>query len=77
MRAKRRRAVLVDDPRPIYCPVCGQLTAVKNERIVPHLSGMTRGYCTGTSTKVTHYKPGDFDAQGRWKDDDEADTQDP
>lgn len=68
--------MLVDDPRPIYCPVCGQLTAVKNERIVPHLSGMTRGYCTGTSTKVTHYKPGDFDAQGKWKDDDEADTQD-
>lgn len=67
--------MLVDDPRPIYCPVCGQLTAVKNERIVPHLSGMTRGYCTGTSTKVTHYKPGDFDAQGKW--DDEADTQDP
>lgn len=77
MRAKRRRAVLVDDPRPIYCPVCGQLTVVKNERIVPHLSGITRGYCTGTSTKVTHYKPGDFDAQGKWKDDDEADTQDP
>lgn len=76
MRARTRRAVLVDDPRPIYCPVCGQLTAVKNERIVPHLSGMTRGYCTGTSTKVTHYKPGDFDAQGKWKDDDEADTQD-
>lgn len=77
MRARRRRAVLVDDPRPIYCPVCGQLTAVKNERIVPHLSGMTRGYCTGTSTKVTHYKPGDFDAQGKWKDEDDADTQDP
>jgi hypothetical protein len=77
MRARRRRAVLVDDPRPIYCPICGQLTAVKNERIVPHLSGMTRGYCTGTSTKVTHYKPCDFDAQGKWKDDDEADTQDP
>ncbi len=77
MRARRRRAVLVDDPRPIYCPICGQLTAVKNERIVPHLSGMTRGYCTGTSTKVTHYKPGDFDAQGKWKDEDDADTQDP
>jgi hypothetical protein len=38
---------------------------------------MTRGYCTGTSTKVTHYKPGDFDAQGKWKDEDDADTQDP
>ena len=47
--------MLVDDPRPIDCPVCGQKTAVKNERIVPHLSGMLRGYCTGTSIKVKPY----------------------
>jgi hypothetical protein len=77
MRARRRLAVLVDDPRPIDCPVCGQKTAVKNERIVPHLSGMVRGYCTGTSIKVKPYEPGEFDPQGKWKDDDEADTQDP
>ena len=69
--------MLVDDPRPIDCPVCGQKTAVKHERIVPHLSGMQRGYCSGTSIKVKPYELGEFDAQGTWKDPDEADTEDP
>lgn len=71
--------MLVDDPRPIRCPICAQKTAIKGQRIVPHLSGMTRIYCTGTGMKVKPYEPGEFDPQGEWKeaDDDEEPTQDP
>ena len=69
--------MLIDDPRPIICPVCSQRTAIKDQPIVPHISGMKRGYCTGTSLKVKPYEPGELDPQGEWKDPDDADTEDP
>ena len=69
--------MLVDEPRPIICPTCHQRTAIKDQRIVPHLSGMLRGYCTGTGTAVLPYRHGEFDPQGKWKDPDDEDTQDP
>ena len=69
--------MLIDDPRPIRCPICAQQTAIKGQRIIPHLSGMTRFYCTGTGMKVRPYSAGEFDPQGDWKDpDDEDPTQD-
>jgi hypothetical protein len=70
--------MLIDDPRPIICPVCSQRTAIKDQRIVPHLSGMTRFYCTGTGLMVKPYELGEFEPRSKWNDpDDEEPTQDP
>lgn len=70
--------MLVDEPRPIICPICTQRTSVKGGRITPHLSGMRRGYCTGTGMAVQPYQPSEFDPKGKWRDpDDEEPTQDP
>lgn len=70
--------MLTDDPRPIVCPICAQRTAVKGGRIVPHLSGMRRGYCTGTGLAIEPYQLGELDPKGKWKDpDDDIDTEDP
>lgn len=43
----------VDSVQPIICPVCFQNTFIKDRRVVPHLSGLRRGYCEGTGLAIS------------------------
>jgi len=73
--------MLIDDPRPIICPICTQRTVVKSGRVVPHISGILRGYCRGTGFAIEPHLLGELAPKEVWKDpdesDDDTDTEDP
>lgn len=68
--------MIVDGVQPVVCPLCLQNTFIKDRRVVPHLSGLRRGYCEGTGLAISPAQVPALQEIHRINYDDESPTKD-